>query len=180
MLRERADGNEPDFQAFKDKWGQHFPGVESLDQLLEQLGNQAAQLQSLMDSMSPAQRRQLQDMMQSLFMKDERLEAEMAQLAMNLAELMPIDEMARRYDFHGDREVTLREAMKLMEELQRWTSSSGSSGASAIPRTSKRLDPAEVDASSGRRPPASWRSSRSSPRSWKKPAISSETATSSS
>src|SRR6266481_5092225 len=32
MLRERAQGGEPDFQAFKDKWGQNFPGVDSLDQ----------------------------------------------------------------------------------------------------------------------------------------------------
>ncbi len=36
MLRERAQGGEPDFQAFKDKWGQNFPGAENLDQLLEQ------------------------------------------------------------------------------------------------------------------------------------------------
>jgi uncharacterized protein with von Willebrand factor type A (vWA) domain len=145
MLRERADGNEPDFQAFKDKWGQHFPGVESLDQLLEQLGNQAAQLQSLMDSMSPGQRRQLQDMMQSLFMKDERLEAEMAQLAMNLAELMPLDEMARRYDFHGDREVTLREAMKLMEELQKMDELERQLRRVRDPKDLEGLDPAEVE-----------------------------------
>ena len=38
-------------------------------------GAQMAQMQSLMESMSPEQRRQLQDMMQSLFMQDERLEA---------------------------------------------------------------------------------------------------------
>ena len=118
MLRQRADGEEPDFDAFKAKWGQNFPGVESLDELLEQLGRQAAQLQSLMDSMSPGQRRQLQEMMSSLFMKDERLEAEMAQLAMNLDQLGLTEEFRRRYDFRGDDELTMREAMKLMDELQ--------------------------------------------------------------
>src|SRR5919205_904495 len=41
MLRERMEGREPDFEAFKQKWGQHFPGVESLDQLLEQLARQS-------------------------------------------------------------------------------------------------------------------------------------------
>ena len=46
-------------------------------------------MQSLLASMSPGQRRQLQDMMQSLFMQDERLEAELRQLGMNLAQLMP-------------------------------------------------------------------------------------------
>src|SRR5207249_2730713 len=40
MLREKAEGGEPDFQSFKDKWGQNFPGVESFDQLMEQIGRQ--------------------------------------------------------------------------------------------------------------------------------------------
>jgi uncharacterized protein with von Willebrand factor type A (vWA) domain len=118
MLRQRAEGDEPDFGAFKAKWGQNFPGVESLDELLEQLGRQAGQLQSLLDSMSPGQRRQLQEMMSSLFMKDERLEAEMAQLAMHLEQLGLTEEFRRRYDFRGDDDVSMREAMKLMDELQ--------------------------------------------------------------
>src|SRR5262252_497390 len=118
MLRERAEGGEPDFQAFKDKWGQNFPGVDSLDQLLEQMGKQMAQMQSLMQSLTPGQRQQLQEMMQSLFARDERLEAEMAQLAMNLEELLPMDALRRPYDFKGDENMTLQEAMRVMEELQ--------------------------------------------------------------
>jgi uncharacterized protein with von Willebrand factor type A (vWA) domain len=118
MLRDRLEGNEPDFQKFKDKWGQNFPGVESLDQLLEQIGTQMAQMQSLMQSLSPGQRRELEDMMRSLFMKDERLEAEMRRLGQSLAELLPLDEMARRYDFRGDQDVSMQDAMRLMDELQ--------------------------------------------------------------
>jgi uncharacterized protein with von Willebrand factor type A (vWA) domain len=118
MLRDRLEGNEPDFQKFKDKWGQNFPGVENLDQLLEQIGNQMAQMQSLLQSLSPGQRRELEDMMRSLFMKDERLEAEMRRLGQSLSELLPLDEMARRYDFRGDQDVSMQEAMRLMDELQ--------------------------------------------------------------
>ena len=118
MLRDRLEGNEPDFQKFKDKWGQNFPGVESLDQLLEQIGTQMAQMQSLLQSLSPGQRRELEDMMRSLFMKDERLEAEMRRLGQSLAELLPLDEMARRYDFRGDQDVSMQDAMRLMDELQ--------------------------------------------------------------
>src|SRR5439155_1519403 len=47
MLRQRAQGEEPDFQAFKDKWGQFFPGAESLDDLLGELGRRSAQMLSL-------------------------------------------------------------------------------------------------------------------------------------
>jgi uncharacterized protein with von Willebrand factor type A (vWA) domain len=118
MLREKAEGGEPDFEKFKQKWGQNFPGVESLDQLLEQMGRQMAQMQSLMQSLSPEQRAQLDEMMRSLFAQDERLEAAMSQLAMHLSELLPMDEMAERYPFRGDEEVTLAEAMRLMDELK--------------------------------------------------------------
>ena len=98
--------------------GQNFPGAENLDQLLEQMGKQMGQMQSLMESLTPGQRQQLQEMMQSLFARDERLEAEMAQLAMNLEELLPMDAFRRPYDFKGDENVTMQEAMRVMEELQ--------------------------------------------------------------
>jgi uncharacterized protein with von Willebrand factor type A (vWA) domain len=118
MLAQKADGQEPDFEAFKQKWGDHFPGAESLDDLLEQLGQRMAAMQSLMQSLSPGQRQQLDEMMRSLFLQDERLEAAMRQLGMHLSELLPIDEMAQRYPFQGDQELNLQEAMRLVEELQ--------------------------------------------------------------
>ena len=118
MLRERAEGGEPDFEAFKQKWGRAFPGIESLDGLLEQIGRQMAQMTSLMQSLSPEQRQQLDEMMRSLLLRDERLEAALSQLGMHLSELLDFDEMVRRYPFRGDEEVNLQEAMRLMEELQ--------------------------------------------------------------
>jgi uncharacterized protein with von Willebrand factor type A (vWA) domain len=119
MLRERAEGNEPDFEQFKQKWGEQFPGAESLDDLLEQMGKQMARMQSLMQSLSPGQRQQLDEMMRSLMMQDERLEAQLRQLAMNLGDMLPMDEMAQRYPFRGDEDVSLEQAMKLMEEMNR-------------------------------------------------------------
>jgi uncharacterized protein with von Willebrand factor type A (vWA) domain len=116
MLRERAEGGEPDFEKFKQKWGSQFPGAESLDDLLDQIAQRMAQMQSLMNSLSPEQRAQLDEMMRSLFLQDERLEAAMRQLGMHLSEM--IDEMARRYPFRGEEQVGLEEAMRLMEEMQ--------------------------------------------------------------
>src|SRR5512134_1558799 len=142
MLRERAEGDEPDFQAFKDRWGQHFPGVESLDQLLEQMGRQMAQMQSLMESLTPGQRRELQEMMQALLMKDERLDAALAQLAMNLGELMPLDEMRRRYDFRGEDPLTLREAMQLMDELAQMEKLERQLRKAQDPASLEKIDPA--------------------------------------
>jgi uncharacterized protein with von Willebrand factor type A (vWA) domain len=118
MLQDRAEGREPNFQQFKEKWGQHFPGVENLDQLLAQMAQQMAQMQSLMESMSAEQRQHMQEMMRSHLGQDEQLERQLAQLAANLEELLPMDELRREYDFRGEDPVTLREAMRLMEELQ--------------------------------------------------------------
>ena len=118
MLRQKADGEEPDFDGFMAKWGQNFPGVESLDQLIEQIGRQMAAMHSLRQSLSPEQRAQLDAMMRGLLLQDERLEAQMRQLAMNLSEFLPLDEMARRYPFRGDEELSMQEAMRLMEEMQ--------------------------------------------------------------
>ena len=119
MLRERAEGGDPDFRAFQSKWGQNFPGVESLDELIEQMGRQLAQTQSLLQSMSPEQRRELEDMMRSLLLRDERLEAALAQLGMLLGQVLPLDDLRGRYPFRGAEEVTIDEAMRLMDELQR-------------------------------------------------------------
>jgi uncharacterized protein with von Willebrand factor type A (vWA) domain len=117
MLRERAEGGRPDFDGFMQKWGQLFPGVENLDQLVEHLAQQMARMQSLLDSMSPDQRRQLQDMMDAA-MRDPALRQELAELAMNLEELAPMGDLRRRYPFRGDEPVSLQEAMKLMDNMQ--------------------------------------------------------------
>jgi uncharacterized protein with von Willebrand factor type A (vWA) domain len=117
MLRQAAEGGTPDFDGFMDQWGQLFPGAENLEQLVDQLQKQMAQMQSLLDSMSPGQRRQLQDMMNAA-MDDPELQRELAELAMNLEELAPMGDMRQRYSFRGDEPMSLTEAMKLMDDLQ--------------------------------------------------------------
>ncbi len=119
MMHQRADGEEPDFEAFKQKWGDQFPGVESLDDLIEQMRRQMAAMQSMLQSMTPGQRSQLEDMMRSLMLRDERLEAAMRQLAMALDRVAPMDDLIRPHEFRGDEDLSLREALRLMEELGR-------------------------------------------------------------
>lgn len=115
MLEQKANGQQPDFQGFMDKHGQFFPGVENLDQLMEQMARQQSAMQSLLDSMSPEQRNQLQSMMDQL-LQDDRLRWDLARLAQNLNRLMPID--SDSYPFRGDEPLTLQEAMRVMQDLQ--------------------------------------------------------------
>ena len=49
MLRERQEGKEPDFDSFIQKHGEYFPGVNSLDDLIEQMQQQMAAMQGIMD-----------------------------------------------------------------------------------------------------------------------------------
>ena len=149
MLAQRANGEEPDFEPFKQKWGDQFPGADSLDDLLEQLGQRMAAMQSLMQSLSPGQRQQLDEMMRSLFMKDERLEAAMRQLGMHLSDLLPIDELAQRYPFQGDQETTLQEAMRLMEEMHKLDALERELKGVRKLEDLENVDPAQVEALAG-------------------------------
>ena len=117
MLRQQAETGRSDFDGFMDKWGQLFPGAENLEDLVEQLQRQMAQMQSMLDSMSPGQRRELQDMMNAA-LQDPELRRELAELAMNLDDLNPGGMESRRYSFRGDEPMSLQDAMGLMDELQ--------------------------------------------------------------
>jgi uncharacterized protein with von Willebrand factor type A (vWA) domain len=117
MLRDREEGREPDFDSFMQQYGDFFgPGINTLDDLLEDLQRRSAQLQAVLDSMPAGQRRELQEMLDQLI-GDDRLRVDLAELAEHLERQGPND-FRTRYRFGGDEPVTLAEAMRLMGELQ--------------------------------------------------------------
>jgi uncharacterized protein with von Willebrand factor type A (vWA) domain len=117
MLRERQQGLEPDFDAFMQKHGEYFPGVNSLDDLLEQMQQQMMAMQGILDNLSPEQRQELQDLMEQL-MGDDRIRVDLMELAQNLEALMPMEQMRTRFPFRGDESLPLNEAMRMMSRLQ--------------------------------------------------------------
>ena len=118
MLRDRAMGEDPDFEGFMEQYGQFFDPNRpaSLDELIEQLQQQMASMQSLMDSMSSQMRQELEDMLQSSM--NSSMMQDMAELASVMYDMFPFDDMAADYPFMGDESVTLDQAMQLMEQLQ--------------------------------------------------------------
>jgi uncharacterized protein with von Willebrand factor type A (vWA) domain len=118
MLRDRAEGREPDFDQFMQRWGQYFPDdIKSLDDLVQHLQDRINQMQSLMQSMTPDQRRQLQDLAEQL-MDQAGMSDDLAELASLLDQISPSSRSYRQYPFRGDEPVSLLEAMHLMEQLQ--------------------------------------------------------------
>jgi hypothetical protein len=90
MLVKKIAGEEPDFDAFMEEFGDMFGDdpPQSLDELLEQMRQQMAAAQSLMNSLSPDQRQQLQSMLADR-LGDPGLQSELAKLAKEMAFLDP-------------------------------------------------------------------------------------------
>lgn len=119
MLEQRLKGEDYDFDGFMREFGDFFSPnpPENLDELIERMQQQIAQTQSLMNSLSPKDRAELQKILGS--MVDDVTQFEMSKLSSYLDRLFPIDQIQQRYPFSGDESIPYHEAMKLMEELQK-------------------------------------------------------------
>ncbi|MFL5755337.1 MAG: VWA domain-containing protein, partial [Chloroflexota bacterium] len=116
LLQEKLAGGEPDASDFLAKHGRFFPGAENLDDIIEQLAERMAAMQSLLRSMSPEQRAELQDMMDAL-LRDDRLRWDLAQLAATMDQLVP-GGLGDRFRFGGDEQLGLDGALEQIGRLQ--------------------------------------------------------------
>ncbi|MBI4236534.1 MAG: VWA domain-containing protein, partial [Chloroflexi bacterium] len=120
MLRDRMQGREPNFSQFMQRWGPLFGDnpPQDLDELMEHLQNQMAQMQSLLESLPAELRNQLQETINAA-LNDPELQRELSQLSALMDSLMPMEEVRQRYPFAGQESLSFAEAMRVMEELQR-------------------------------------------------------------
>ena len=117
MLDQRANGEEPDFAGFMERFGDFFPEQpQTLDELLEIMAQRMAAMQSMLNSMTPEQRAQLQGLAQQL-LEDMDLRWQMDQLGSHLQQLFPQKGWGQRYDFSGQDPLGFAEAASLMNEL---------------------------------------------------------------
>src|SRR5688500_1573306 len=117
MLDQRANGEEPDFEGFMSRYGDFFPeNPQTLDELLEVMARRMAAMQSMLNSMTPAQREQLRQLSEQL-LEDMDLRWQADQLGGHLRSLFPQMGWERRYDFSGTDPLDMAEAAELMERL---------------------------------------------------------------
>jgi uncharacterized protein with von Willebrand factor type A (vWA) domain len=89
MIEARERGDPVDFEGFMQRYGDMLPEhPRSLDELLEQMARRMAALSRLMASLSPEQRRELQELAEQL-LQDMDLAFEADRLAQNLNGLFP-------------------------------------------------------------------------------------------
>jgi uncharacterized protein with von Willebrand factor type A (vWA) domain len=152
MLETRASGGDTErmFEEFMDRYGDMFPGhPQTLDELLEQMARQMAAMQQLLNSMSPEQRAQLQQLSESL-LEDMDLRWQVDRLGSNLRQAFPQAGWERGYDFSGHDPLNFSEAASVMnqlgdmDQLEQLMSTAGNPGALAevdISRANEMLGP---------------------------------------
>ena len=117
MLEQRAQGQEPDFDGFMERYGDFFPeNPQSLDELLELMAQRMAAMQAMLNSMTPEQRAQLQSLSDQL-LEDMDLRWQVDQLGQNLQAAFPDMNWNRSYDFSGQDPMGFGEAASVMEQL---------------------------------------------------------------
>jgi uncharacterized protein with von Willebrand factor type A (vWA) domain len=119
MLEAQAAGQDTDrmFQEFMDRFGDMFPGnPQSLEELLEQMAQQMAAMQQMLNSMSPEQRAQLEQLAQSL-LEDMDLRWQLDRLGSNLRQAFPQMGWERSYDFSGQDPLGFAQAASVMNQL---------------------------------------------------------------
>jgi uncharacterized protein with von Willebrand factor type A (vWA) domain len=142
LLQERLAGGEPDASGFLDRHGQFFPGARTLDDVIEQLAARMAAMQSLLASMAPDQRRELQEMMDAL-LRDDRLRWDLAQLAATMDQLLP-DGLGRAYGFAGGEPLSLDGALAELSRLDRLDAMASQLGEVRSPAHLDQVDAVEL------------------------------------
>jgi uncharacterized protein with von Willebrand factor type A (vWA) domain len=142
LLEKHASGADTpnDFNEFMAKHGQYFPpGIEAVDQLIYHMHRHASQMASLLNSMSPQMRSELQQMMDDL-LRDDRLRWDMARLAGNLQALRPDQSFGEPYPFSGDEPMGLPQAMAAIDRQQRFDEMEQALTAARDPDALDRID----------------------------------------
>ncbi len=115
--REAGENTDQDFQRFMQQYGDFFPqNPQNLEELLEQMAQQMAAMQSMLNSMTPEQRAQLQGLANQL-LEDMDLRWQMDRLSNNLQQAFPGAGWDRRYNFSGQDPLGFADAAQLMNEL---------------------------------------------------------------
>lgn len=117
MLEASQAGDRGAFDRFMEQYHDYFPeGVNSLEDLMAHLQRQSAAMQSLLDSMDPEQRAELEAMMREL-LRDDRLALDLARLGENLS-AMGFDPQGGGFPFRGQDAPGFGESLDMMNRLQ--------------------------------------------------------------
>jgi uncharacterized protein with von Willebrand factor type A (vWA) domain len=117
LLQQQLAGVQPDPAEFLARHGSFFPGATTVEGIIEQLAERMAAMQSLLRSLTAAQRSELNSLIDGL-LRDDRLRWDLAQLSATLDQVLP-GGLGERFRFGGDEELGLEGALGQLETLGR-------------------------------------------------------------
>ncbi len=117
LLQQHLAGAEPDPAGFLAQHGSFFPGASTVQDIIEQLAQRMSAMQSLLRSLTAAQRSELNSLIDGL-LRDDRLRWDLAQLAATLDQVLP-GGLGERFRFSGAEELGLEGALGQLETLGR-------------------------------------------------------------
>lgn len=117
MIDKRERGEDPEFEKFMEEYGDFFPeNPETLDELLENMAKRMQAMQDFMNSLTPEQRSQLQQLSEQL-MEDMDLNWQVQQLGERLQQMFPQPGNGQGYNFRGEQPMDMQQAMQAMQEM---------------------------------------------------------------
>ena len=117
LLQQQLAGAEPDPTEFLAQHGSFFPGAKTVEQIIDQLAQRMSAMQSLLQSLTAAQRSELNSLIDGL-LRDDRLRWDLAQLSATLDQVLP-GGLGERFRFGGEEELGLEGALGQLETLGR-------------------------------------------------------------
>jgi len=117
MIEAREQGEDPHFEKFMEQFGDFFPeNPQTLDELLEQMAQRMQQMQALMNSLTPEQRAQMQQLSDQL-MQDMDLQWQVQQLGQKLQGMFLQQGWEEQHNFRGEQPMDMQQAMAAMAEM---------------------------------------------------------------
>jgi len=117
MIERRQRGENPQFEAFMEKFGKFFPeNPNTLDELLELIAKRMAAAQAILNSMTPEQRAELQELTDQM-LGDNEVREQMQRLSANMQAMFPNMGWGDSQEFSGDQPMPFSEALRSMQEL---------------------------------------------------------------
>ncbi|MDA0371909.1 MAG: VWA domain-containing protein [Actinomycetota bacterium] len=117
MIDKHQRGEDPGFEDFMKEYGDFFPeNPQTIEELLEQIAQRMAAAQAMLNSMTPEQRAQLEELSQQL-MQDMDLQQQMGQLSANMQSMFPSLPWEQGYEMQGQDPMGFEQAMQTMRDL---------------------------------------------------------------
>lgn len=119
MLRDREAGADLDFDGFMESFGHNFDPDRptSLDELIDKLRLRVAAMHTMMQSMPEGKQQELNDIFCSG--GGTEMMSVLEELAKNIHNDSPFDDLIEAYSFTGSDELTVDQAMDVLGEMQR-------------------------------------------------------------